>query len=91
MLISGPTTIDREVTLVVSESKTVDSVGIVVCDYNIDSLIDAADMIDFSVAFTGKYNVYADFNGDKLVDASDMVVFSIFFGNTVQYNDVTLS
>ena len=34
MLISGETTIDRTVTLVVSESKDVSSVSIAICDYN---------------------------------------------------------
>jgi hypothetical protein len=91
MLISGPTTIDREVTLVVSESKTVDSVGIVVCDYNNDAYVNATDMSFFSSSYSGTYNVYCDFNGDGLVNSTDMSVFSSFYNQTIIYNDVTLS
>jgi hypothetical protein len=91
MLISGPTTIDREVTLVVTESKSVDAVGIVVCDYNIDKKVNAADMSKFSTSFAGDYYVYCDFNGDGKVNAADMSIFSVFFDATVTYEDVTLN
>jgi hypothetical protein len=91
MLISGPTTIDREVTLVVTESKSVDAVGIVVCDYNIDKKVNAADMSKFSNSFAGDYYVYCDFNGDGKVNAADMSIFSVFFDATVTYEDVTLN
>lgn len=90
MLISGPTTIDRRVTLNVSESKQLDSIGIVICDYNHDGDINAADKSTFLSAFTGDYNVYCDFNADKDVNAADKSSFLVFFDKSVDYDSVTL-
>ena len=59
MLISGETTIDRTVTLVVSESKDVSSVSIAICDYNHDGSIDGLDKLTF-YTFFGKEVKYAD-------------------------------
>ena len=89
MLISGETTIDRKVTLVVSESKTVDTVAVCICDYNHDSDVDSLDTLDFLTAFNN-YNVTCDFNGDGIVDAIDTLTYLTFFGNKIQYSNVTL-
>lgn len=89
MLISGETTIDRKVTLIVSESKTVDTVAVCICDYNHDSDVDSLDTLDFLTAFNN-YNVTCDFNGDGIVDAIDTLTYLTFFGNKIQYLNVTL-
>ena len=59
MLISGETTIDRTVTLVVSESKDVSSVSIAICDYNHDGFVNATDKLVF-FTFFGNEVKYAD-------------------------------
>lgn len=89
MLISGETTIDRTVTLVVSESKDVSSVSIAICDYNHDGKITVLDKSIFADSFD-KYNVYCDFNGDGKVTVLDKSVFSDFFNSKVNYQNVTL-
>lgn len=89
MLISGETTIDRKVTLIVSESKTVDTVAVCICDYNHDSDVDSLDTLDFLTAFNN-YNVTCDFNGDGIVDAIDTLTYLTFFGNKIQYLNVIL-
>lgn len=95
MLISGETTIDRTVTLVVSESKEVSAVSIAICDYSHDGNIDAVDKLVFFTSFTGSdsnsYNLYCDFNKDNVIDAVDKLVFFTFFGKEVKYADVTLN
>lgn len=94
MLISGETTIDRTVTLVVSESKDVSSVSIAICDYNRDGEVNALDKLTFYTAFSGTsddYNPYCDFNKDDNVNALDKLVFYSFFGKEVKYADVTLN
>ena len=90
MLISGETTIDRKVTLVVSESKTVDTVAVCICDYNNDGVVNALDKSTFSTAFGGKYNAYCDYNCDKVINALDKSTFLTFFGKKIQYKNVTL-
>ncbi|MDD6728440.1 MAG: carboxypeptidase-like regulatory domain-containing protein, partial [Eubacteriales bacterium] len=89
MLISGDTTVDREVTLIVTESKTVDSVGIVVCDYNRDLYFNSYDTVTF-VKGLNEYNVYCDLNGDDYVNSYDTLVFINFLDKTINYDDVTL-
>lgn len=89
MLISGESTVDREVTLIVSESKTVDSVGIVICDYNKDRGFNALDSLTFSQSMS-EYYVYADFNGDGGINSLDAITFTSFIAKTVSYADVTL-
>lgn len=96
MTITGPSTIDRTVTLVVSSDKAadgaldVDSAGIVICDYNKDKLINATDKSIFGAAFSGTYNVYCDFNGDGLVNATDKSIFGSLYGKNIVYEDLTL-
>lgn len=89
MLISGESTVDRKVTLIVSESKTVDSVGIVICDYNKDLKFNSNDTIVFSTALS-EYYVYADMNGDAKINTNDSVVYMKFLNNTITYADVIL-
>lgn len=95
---SGETTIDRNVTLVVSADKavdgviTVDPVGICICDYTKDGAIDSFDKSVFYSSFNkpDSFNVYCDFTGDKTVDTFDKSVFNVFFNKTVEYDNVTL-
>ena len=90
MLISGETTVDRKVTLVVSESKDVGSVGIVICDYNKDNVFDISDYMTFMDAYSNVYALYCDLNGDNVIDISDYMTFASFINKTVNYNSVTL-
>lgn len=90
MLISGETTIDRTVTLIVSESKTVDTVAVCICDYANDGVIDSFDKATFALAFAGEYNVYCDYDRNNIIDSFDKSIFSIFFGEEIKYNNVTL-
>ena len=95
MTISGDTTIDRTVTLEVTDAKavnnavTVDGVGVIICDYNKDGIVNTTDKIVITSAFAD-YNVYCDFNSDSVVNATDSVVFKGFFGKTIEYSEVTL-
>lgn len=89
MTISGESTVDREVTLVVSSAKTVDAVGVVICDYNRDVIFNSNDTMVFAKAIV-EYNVYSDFNGDKIVNSNDVFYFAKFLGKAVTYADVTL-
>lgn len=87
--ISGPTTIDRTVKLVVALEKadydqiTVDSIGICVVDYNKDTKINATDVALFSKERT-------DLNGDGTFDDHDVAVFKTFLRKTVSYTQLTL-
>ena len=87
--ISGPTTIDRTVKLVVALEKadydqiTVDSIGICVVDYNKDTKINATDVALFSKEKT-------DLNGDGTFDDLDVAVFKTFLRKTVSYTQLTL-
>lgn len=93
---SGSTTVDRTAALTVSADKavdatvTVENVGIIVCDYNLDGAFNAIDAAVFSSAFSGEYNIYCDLNGDGGVNAIDAAAFSGIFGNTVAYAEITL-
>lgn len=95
MSISGPTTIDRNVTLVVSADKAVnnvisaDAVGVVICDYNKDGNINGLDKPTFNASLT-TYNVYCDLNCDGDVNGLDKSVFNIFYNKAVNYSSVTL-
>lgn len=96
MTISGPTTVDRTATLIVSADKAdkavidVGSVGVVICDYNRDRKINATDKGIFASAYSGEYNVYCDFNGDIKVNTTDKGIFAAFYNKTIVYNDLTL-
>lgn len=92
MLVSGPTTVDRTVTLQVTGNKVVGELEIVVCDYNKDGAIDTTDKLIFSDALIGnvsEYSIYCNFNDDTNVDATDKLIFSSFFNKSVVYSDVT--
>ncbi|MGN0527517.1 MAG: dockerin type I domain-containing protein [Eubacterium sp.] len=96
MSISGPTTIDRDVTLNVSADKatdgviSVDSVGIIVCDYNKDGYINGTDAAVFSGYLSGDYYVYADLNVDSSVNGTDAAAFAGVVNQTISYSNVTL-
>lgn len=98
MSIAGETTIDRNVTLNVSADKavdgviTVDPVGIVVCDYTHDGLINSFDKSVFNSSYNkpDAFNVYCDLTGDKIVNSFDKSIFNVFYNHTVTYDSVTL-
>lgn len=93
---SGSTTVDRTATLLVSSEKAVnsvinvDSVGIIVCDYNKDNRINTIDTADFSLAYNGNYDVYCDLNGDNRVNTLDASIITVIYGNTVNYTNIDL-
>lgn len=93
---SGSTTVDRTATLLVSSEKAVnsvinvDSVGIIVCDYNKDNRINIIDSSEFSLAYGGNYNIYCDLNGDKKVNVIDNSIFMILYGNEIDYTSIDL-
>lgn len=87
---SGPTTIDRTVTLSGTVDVTDAVVPIVICDYNRDKKINATDKGIFASAYSGDYNVYCDFNGDLKVNATDKGLFASLYGKTVNYNALVL-
>lgn len=90
MTISGPTTVDREVTLNVTETKTVDAIGIIVCDYNHDTAINVADLSTFLASY-GQYELYCDINGDKIVNIADLSSVLAVYSQSISYNEVTLN
>lgn len=92
MSITGQTTIDRKVTLVVDGDKTVDAVGVIICDYNKDGFVTTADagyFISYLDA-TADYFTYADINNDGFVLTSDAGFIVNLFTQAVDYSDVTL-
>lgn len=91
----GDTTTNRSVTLNVDGKKTVDDVGIVICDYNNDTHITGADLTQFLTYYknysdNGSYFVYADFNKDESITGADLTALLNLYGKTVDYPDVTL-
>lgn len=90
MIISGPTTVDREVALNVSDSKTVDAVGVVVCDYNKDTFINGTDLGRYLTYHGKEYYVYCDFNGDGFVNGTDLGLYLKLHSKDIVYNKVTL-
>lgn len=90
MSVYGPTTIDREVTLKVDSNKTVQDLGIVICDYDRDKNVNSFDLGAFLVYYSGEFNVYADFDKDKNVNSFDLGSFLVFYGKDITYTDVTL-
>lgn len=90
MSVYGPTTIDREVTLIVDGAKSLHNIGIVICDYNQDNSINTYDLSDFLSYYDGEYYIYADFNGDQMVNTYDLSDFLSFYDKTINYLSVTL-
>ncbi len=88
--VHGDTTVDRQITLSVNESKTLVNIGIAMCDYDRNMLTNAYDLSVFFTAFNGEYNVYADFDGNSIVNAYDLSVFFNFFNQEVNYDNVVL-
>lgn len=90
LVFAGSTTVDRTVTLSGDADVTGAIVPVVICDYNHDGDINAADKSTFLSSFSGSYNVYCDLNGDTDVNAADKSYFLGFFGKTVAYNDLAI-
>lgn len=94
--ISGETTVDRQVTLIVSAEKAVDDiinvdlVPVVVCDYNHDTSFNSADVSLFYNGYNSKNNIYCDLNTDGSFNSADVSLFYVFNGKKVTYNAVTL-
>lgn len=93
LVISGDTTIAREVALTVSADNAVDydqinvdAVGVVICDYNQDGKVNTTDATLFTKAAT-----FTDLNADGAVDGKDSALFKAFFNKTVRYTAITLN
>lgn len=95
LTISGDTTVDRTVTLIVSADKAVageinvELVPVVVCDYNHDGRINTTDVAIFGTRFS-ESDVYTDLNCDAKFNTTDVAMFGSFVGQTIQYSSVTL-
>lgn len=95
LTISGSTTFDRNVKLIVDSSKAdydqinVDSVGVVIADYNKDGRVNSTDTVVFCDGIY-VYNVYCDYNSDGIVDETDANAFKSFFRQTINYTPTTL-
>jgi hypothetical protein len=90
LTVTGPSTIDRTVTLSGTSDLTGVIIPIVMADYNTDHYINSTDMTYFSASYSGAYNVYCDYNGDGLVNSTDMSIFSSFLNKTIVYTDLSL-
>ncbi len=96
LTISSECSADRKATLVVSadnadyDAITVDNVGIVPCDYNKDSYINATDVFLFSRR-AATDSTKSDLNKDGIIDESDVDIFKTsFLGKSVEYSSVSL-
>ena len=90
LLIAGDTTIDRTVTINVTEDMALPSIPIIICDYNGDRLVDDLDKTKFNTSFAGEFYIYCDFNADGVTDDLDKISFNVFYGNgEIQYPDLT--
>lgn len=93
--ISGQTTIDRKITLVVDGDKSVEAVPVVICDYSRDTYVDNTDLLVFNNSYGSDkeselYNLYCDFNQDGFVDNTDALLFNTFYNSSIQYEEVIL-
>lgn len=91
LIITGPSTIDRTVTIAGDANVEGAVIPVAICDYNRDTFLNATDYAAFNTAYSGTYNVYCDFNGDGYVNTTDYAVFSAFYGNSVAYDALTLA
>ena len=91
-------TIDRTVTLTGTTDISGVTVPIIICDYNGDGAVSAADKQTFSRAMAStvsdsNYNVYCNLNADSGVSAADKQILSRFMGNvkvSYQYPELIL-
>jgi hypothetical protein len=91
LIISGDTTIDREVTLSGDKDNTDVVIPVCVCDYVKNGVIDFYDYIKFKQSYTGDYNVYCDLIVNSQVDFYDYIQFKKFFkAGTITYADFSL-
>ena len=91
VLVHGPTTVDRVVTLVVDGEKSVQDLGIVICDYDRNQVVNVFDLSSFLAYYSGDdYYVYADFDANGTVNRFDLSGYLVFHNKNVVYADVTL-
>jgi hypothetical protein len=90
LTLSGPTTIDRTVTLSGTADVKDVVIPICVCDYVKNGAINTYDKNIFFSAFSGEFNVYCDLVVNDTINTYDKNVFYIFFGKTVVYADLSL-
>ena len=100
MTISGPTTVDRTVTLVVSEDKVVDPVGVIITDYNHDGFVNGVDLGNYLVYHNKTdsdipeemrdLKVYFDLSNDGFVNGVDLGIYLNFHNKYANYDNVTL-
>lgn len=104
--IHGSTTVDRSETLTVNRlkstsaeeladsTKTINTIGIITCNYNGDENIDVWDKVTFNGGLR-EYYYYADLNGDSEVNVFDKVIFNTFLAGNVDetytYGEVSLT
>lgn len=93
LVISGSTVKTRTVALTVDPANAVDynqiqveSLGVVICDYNKDGKVNTVDATLFSKTSTPN----RDLNADGKVDTEDSELFKTFFNKTVRYTAITL-
>lgn len=95
MLISGQTTIDRTVTLVVDSDKTLVNIPICAFDSNRDTFIDNSDLFDFNRSFgsvqsSENYVAIYDVNVDGYIDTADKFEFNSLYNKEIIYTELTL-
>lgn len=100
MTISGPTTVDRTVTLIVSEDKVVDPVGVIITDYNHDGFVNGTDLGMYLVYHNKddgdipeemkELKAYYDLSNDGFVNGTDLGMYLTFHNNGITYDNVTL-
>ena len=94
--IYGDTTIDRVAHLSVIPERAVDSiitadtVGIVLCDYNKDTVINQADKITFLSHYQKDSYLYCDFNCDGIINSADKISFYTFYNKSIQYDEINM-
>lgn len=100
MTVSGPTTIQRNVTLIVSPEKAQDGVietsdvPVAICDYTGEGVIDVDDATYFVSYLNNSQQdkaVYADLTAEGVVDADDVAYFINFLNDAVDYDELTLN
>lgn len=96
MTVSGPTTVNRNVNLVVNETKAdhgiieVNPVPVNIANYaNVDNRINVSDLGDFYAAMNNN-SEYANLDGAGGANISDLGAFYVFFGSTIEYSELTI-
>ena len=95
MTISGPTTVDRNVTLIVADAdKTVAAVPVITCDFEKDGGIGGGDTGYYTSVLFGQVSdansIYCDLDCDGGIGGSDTGIYTTILFGTIDYADVTL-